>query len=123
MFNNPSKKIKIIAIILFVFNVVLSFIMAFLFGKDPEWSSYHFHFGFFLLILLFSLFFGYVLSLLVYGFGQLIENTEPKDVYNTENNSLESEESEPSDIEWKCPKCGKIYHKYVDACSCGEKMP
>ena len=120
MFNNPSKKLKIIANIVFVIFVVFSFIMAFLFGRDYSYSSYKFHFGFFILILIVSLIFDYVFCLLIYGFGQLIENTEPRKNNNAETPSIESESS---DFEWKCPKCRKVHHKYVDACSCGEKTP
>lgn len=138
MFNNPSKKLKIIANIVFVIFVVFSFIMAFLFGRDYSYSSYEFHFGTFILILIVSLIFDYVFCLLIYGFGQLIENTEPREVYIAEKPTLEKKEiksentksknafeekREPSANEWKCPKCGKINQSYVGTCGCGEKKP
>ncbi len=138
MFENPASLIKGTAKALFVVFIILSIILAIVFGRDYSYSRYEFHFGFFILILIVSLIFDYVFCLLVYGFGQLIENTEPREVYiaekptfenkeikseNTKSKNTFEEKREPSANEWKCPKCGKINQSYVGTCGCGEKKP
>ena len=47
-----------------------------MFGRENLRPDYDFHFGYFLLLLIIGILFGYIISLLLYGFGQLIENTE-----------------------------------------------
>ena len=83
---------------------------------------------------LLALFFGWLASVL-----EKLENIEqnicvesiPKDTskplteyIQTAVNSIQSKlEKEPTENEWKCPKCGKINQNYVGTCGCGEIKP
>ena len=82
LFQNPGKKIKSLSIILFCINCILSLIGAFVLGRVSSVS----HYGngvivliTFLLVLIGGLLVAFVLSLFLYGFGELIENSAKSD--------------------------------------------
>ncbi len=47
---------------------------------------------------------------------------EPKPEKKAKAEKVEPER-QPSEFEWKCPKCGKINQNYVGTCGCGEAIP
>lgn len=82
LFQNPGKKIKSLSIILFCINCILSLFGAFVLGRVSSVS----HYGngvivliTFLLVLIGGLLVAFVLSLFLYGFGELIENSAKSD--------------------------------------------
>ena len=79
MFNDPGTKIKISAKILFWVGVVASVILAIVFGWEEHYSGYSKIWTEFKPILFFSLLIGgpissYLSSLLLYGYGCLVES-------------------------------------------------
>ena len=81
MFENPGKKIKSLAVVVFVVNVIACLILAFALGTD----SYYYYGSHTEFNGLFYLFFfvgppaSYVECLFLYGFGELIENSAKTD--------------------------------------------
>ena len=75
MFRNPGKKIKTLSIILFYINCVVSLIGSFALSN----SLFGFDFFSFLFALAGGLLVSFVLSLFLYGFGELIENSAKSD--------------------------------------------
>lgn len=146
-FFNPSKRIKIMAHIMLIINAITTLVFAIVFGREDLRPDYDFHFGYFLLILIIGLLVGYVIPLLVYGFGQLIDNTDVNQLTNNdirkeekiktsnsgfdnllsstqnENKSDEPKNESSSVNEWKCPKCRAVNQNYIGTCGCGEIKP
>ncbi len=97
MFENPGRKIKTVATVNFVLDVILSVIVAIILanigGDDIEIL--------FPLLVAIGIAIGYVLSLLIYGFGELIVLTDTiacrvKDINNqqsTNNSGVSSDQS------------------------------
>lgn len=83
---------------------------------------------------LLALFFGWLASVLekleniersICGENSTINTTKPlNDYIQTAVNGIHSKlEKEPTENEWKCPKCGSINQNYVGTCGCGEVKP
>lgn len=80
---------------------------------------------------LLALFFGWLASVLekleniehsICGENSTINTTKPlNDYIQTAVNSIHSKlEKEPTENEWKCPKCGSVNQNYVGTCGCGQ---
>ena len=72
MFEDPGKKIKTVAKVLFVVQVIAAVVLAFVFGII-EYG--YFHAGLFFLILIGGILFAYISNLILYGFGAIVENS------------------------------------------------
>lgn len=138
-----SRRFKITASVLPFVGIIFGIILGFAceVNVETKWynsADYVFNVGlmfetwmFFDLI---ALFFSWLASVL-----EKLENIE-KSICG-ESNALETDKSlnnyiqngvnsiysklkkEPSENEWKCPKCGKINQNYVGTCGCGEVKP
>ena len=71
MFKEAGKKIKVIAIILFVLIVITSIILAFVFGDLGDFDS---DAAVFFAFLIGGPVAGYIVTLILYGFGCIVEN-------------------------------------------------
>lgn len=143
MFDNIGGKIKGIAIIFFIFELVCVFfsgIAAMASGDE----------GFFIgiVIMVAGFFISYLSVILFYAFGELVENSaiiaentgEYRDTYAREHPLLDrsvtssvvtpisnighsnASQAVVSDY-WKCPTCGRTNHKTSGTCGCGQKRP
>lgn len=73
MFNNMGRKIKVLAKILCWIGIIASAVFGFLFGtKDDETLSLIIGIA----IIIFGTLFSWIGSFLLYGFGQLVENSD-----------------------------------------------
>lgn len=112
MFSNPGEKLKNIARVLFVLSVVGAIILAFAVGIVEEEMGYYytytetvFYAGRFFGIMIGVPLVSYVQCLCLYGFGELIENTTPKQ--NNDKNEINSDISQRNtlnDIESNLPQ-------------------
>ena len=75
MFEDPGKKIKTVAKVLFVVQVIAAVVLAFVFGIERGHYSNYFHAGLFFLILIGGIIFAYISNLILYGFGAIVENS------------------------------------------------
>ncbi len=125
MFNNPGEKIKKLAVISFVCGIIISVILAFALGET---------FPIIIAILLGGPLTAYISSLLLYGFGTLIVNTD-SDADNTDsdadntvsvkNDALKENFESQNNARlmanggWTC-SCGRVNASYVSTCACGK---
>ena len=75
MFDDVGSKIKRLAKILFVIGIIGSVIGAIVFGWDRSYRDPDFLAGRFFLFLIGGILFSYIDSLLIFGFGELIDKT------------------------------------------------
>lgn len=126
MFDNISAKLKVLAKVVFIVGILASC------ASGIVVYCLDFDFLFFLIGLgtavggsaLF-----WVWGALIYGFGELIENTSYLKKGSEDSRELISSSTtaaKPSDIKplaagsaWECPKCGKLHEKYETSCNCG----
>ncbi len=82
MFKNISGKIKAFAAVFFWLVTIVGVILAFVFGWTEEFSSYgrycQFHADRFFPLFIGSPIFAWISSLLLYGFGEIIDHTASK---------------------------------------------
>lgn len=138
-----SKRMKTVAALLPLIGVIFGIILGFAceVNVETKWynsADYVFNVGlmfetwmFFDLV---ALFFSWLASVL-----EKLENIE-KSICGKSNtvkedktfndyiqpavNSIHKKiDKEPTETEWKCPKCGKINQNYVGTCGCGEVKP
>ncbi len=77
MFEHPGKRIKLLAHILFWFNLGFFFILAFFLGfPENRWGETVFSAIPFLVTLIGGAIFACVTGLLLYGYGELIDGTQ-----------------------------------------------
>ena len=76
LFGNPAAKLKILAVILFGLGIVGSIIIGII--SYANWCIFETGFGDFMIPFLISLVSTYISSILIYGFGELIENSGKK---------------------------------------------
>lgn len=84
MFGNPGRKLKVVAIVVFIAAIVLTFVLAFEYGIETT-TNWRYYGGYydekelnapvFFGILVGGFIFSYVNFLVVYWFGELIENS------------------------------------------------
>ena len=101
MFDSPGSKLKTVAKILFWFNLVLCVIFAFTLGIDRKnYGTYvekDVNIWAFIYFLVLGPVLSYILSLILYGFGELIENSTMYGVIKAVNNLNESNKQELPD--------------------------
>lgn len=137
-----SKTIKIVAVLLpligIIFGIVLGFACKVNISDDWWTEKLRFNVGLmfetWMFFDLLALFFGWLASVLekleniersICGESSNINTTKPlNDYIQTAVNGIHSKlEKEPTENEWKCPKCGNINQNYVGTCGCGEEKP
>lgn len=76
MFKNSGRKIQKLAIAIFIAGCFYSLIFSIMLSTDPDITlNVPFHFWLFAIILLCGCGISYIIALLVYSWGELIENT------------------------------------------------
>lgn len=80
MFDKPGEKLKALAIIDFIIMLIASVVLAFIYGKSGYRNE--FNIGLFLLIAVVGSLVGYIFSLVLYAFGELIDSSE-RNAYNS----------------------------------------
>ena len=76
MFKNSGRKIQRLASAMFIAGCFYSLIFSISLSTDPAITPHtSFHFGFFALLLFCGVGVSYIIALLVYSWGELIENT------------------------------------------------
>ena len=115
-FGNPGKAVKIIAVILLICGVVMSFIIAFnTFEKHSESTKR-------IIIIIGGSFFSLIGSEFLYAFGNLCEDVEwiasqQKSVVKPPLDLSKSDTPAPVNSKWKCPDCGNMNDSYAVICS------
>lgn len=89
MFKNPGNKIQLVAELLFGLGAVFGSVAVFIFG-----ILYEIHFFLCLLYIISGLPCLYIVSLLIYGFGQLILNTQSIDEKIVDNSVEDAQVTE-----------------------------
>lgn len=146
MFDHPGSKLKTVAKILFWFNLVLCVFLAFILGiEKTSYGTYvekevHFEVFFYLLVL--GPISAYLTSLILCGFGELIENSRMTGLLNTVKSINESQkqklvdpngqyfdsapekmttEAEPvPEGQVRCPRCNRVQNADRSFCfECG----
>ncbi len=140
MFYNPGGKLKAVAIVMFVILVIVSFVLAFNYGREDV-GVYRRIKGdikpsLFLGILVGGLAFSYVSALALYGFGEMVENSqELPEITEKLSKLVPQSTSKPKEPipagrpvrtfengDWECPKCGERNPFYKEKCrNCGAK--
>lgn len=134
-----SKTIKIVAVLLLFIGIIFGIVLVFA-CEITTHSGYYgtrqvFNVGLmfetWMVFDLLALFFGWLASVLekleniersICGENSTINANKPlNDYVQTAINSIHSKlEKEPTENEWKCPKCGSINQNYVGTCGCGQ---
>lgn len=117
MFDNIGRKIKILAIVVFVLEMLAGIIAGFTFGSNTDWKEPFRA----ILIIIASPFLAWISAFVLYGFGQLVENSDKlvnnsnKLIHacdkktNYENNQNSSQTSSTDERKFRyCDKCGKM---------------
>ena len=144
MFENPGQKVKSFATILFAITIVTGFIAGIVLAIEESFWLFFLVFGGSLVI-------AYLVSLFLYGFGELIESSQntaivskmildkldhPATVAPAAAPARPAAPVERSDVSCPAPPvrqaselpagkwqcpCGRINEKYVSSCACGRK--
>lgn len=117
MFENTGKTLKIIARIVFWLGEIGAIVCAIIFGRTMDrYGDLTFHFGSFLTILLGMAIAVVVSSILLYGFGIVIEAMEQIQ-YNSDKITLTTVKGyyNRDDGAWICPKCYTVNEKDKDS--------
>jgi len=131
MFNNIGEKIKTWAVVECWLAIIASIIIGIFLIAQGMPSSEEIAYGrvvetpanTFLIfcgigVAIFGSFFAWLSSLLVYGFGELIE-TNAEIAFNTTNVPSQEKIKEPSKpITWTCSLCNKKHTDDTDVCGC-----
>ena len=133
-----SKTLNIVAALLIFVGIIFGIVLGFACKVDvsDDWWIENLKFNVGLMIEtwmffdLLALFFGWLGSVL-----EKLENIERticdenhngmniNAIHTAINNFQSKMKKEPSENEWKCPKCGSINQNYVGTCGCGEVKP
>ena len=109
MFNNIGGKIKALAIIIFVIGLIISFSVGFVLIKNGDSSR-----G--ILVIILGSLISWISVFTLYGFGQLVENSDKL----VENSFYQNSNNEYNII---CPKCGCAADINDEFCKkCGNKL-
>lgn len=77
MFKNSGRKIQLLAIAMFIAGCFYSLYFAISASTDPVITkNSSFHFVLFAMVLLCGVFISYIIALLVYSWGELVENSK-----------------------------------------------
>lgn len=134
IFNEPGTKIKKFAVILFCVEVVASIVIAFAFGWTRQYTHY---FGYTFATTRFNLFnfivpllggpaCAYVSNLLLYAFGELVENSEKKNsdcCCKPECKTETKEEAKAESNEEKSEESPKAEEKTTNICEAKPELP
>lgn len=140
MFDRPGEKLKTLAIIDFVIMLIASVVLAFIYGKSGYRNELNI--GLFLLIAVVGSLAGYISSLVLYAFGELIDSSQigahnsaellrllsskestdtstskwsPAKASLPQNYRMSAcTDTEPQ--EWICPSCNTYNSKNSDVC-------
>lgn len=134
-----SKTIKTVAVLLPLIGIIFGIVLGFACEiNTSNWYSsakYVFNVGLmfetWMVFDLLALFFGWLASILekleniersICGENTTINTNKPlNDYIQTAVNGIHSKlEKEPTENEWKCPKCGSVNQSYVGTCGCGQ---
>lgn len=135
-----SKTIKTVSVLLPLIGIIFGIVLGFAcqINVETKWynsAKYAFNVGLmfetWMVFDLLALFFGWLASVLekleniersICGENSTINTTKPlNDYIQTAVNGIHSKlEKEPTENEWKCPKCGSINQDYVGTCGCGQ---
>ena len=127
LFNDPGNKIKAWAKVLFVIEVIAAIVAAFLKG----WEGFDiFKPALFFGILIGGLLTAIIGNLLMYGFGELIKNTEQRSVSSAERAntapkplSVNAVQKYDDEEFINCPKCGIPQNSRNVKCkACGAEL-
>ena len=138
MFDNIGGKIKTLAEVVFVLNIIATFILAICAAV----FSYELGFLWFLIVMVSGIVLAYVSVLIFYAFGELVENSTII-AKNIEKKSCSKESilDKKTDIKvdaapksnlfksasqpntWTCLNCGKSNPKTSGFCECGYRKP
>ena len=120
MYDNIGGKIKVLSIVIFIFESLVAVAAGCSILAESFANEYISHIsGLFILIL--GPIVAWISSWLLYGFGQLIENSDKMVVLSKQNLYLKREHvlgstEKHSDEKWKCEKCGSIVTASLDHC-------
>jgi len=119
MFDYPGSKIKVLSIILFFLVVIVSVVLACVLGfEGGDFESPALFFGF----LIGGSLGAYISSLILCGFGELIEELTSIRVYCKKiDDKLQETGSDDKLLAkggWKCT-CGRTNPSYTTTCACG----
>lgn len=141
MFNDSGSKIKVVANVFFVLGLVATVALAIAFGWERKYGYSgrvlysEFKAGSFFGFLIGGVVASYMFALMLYGFGELVENSsvlpgisdaiENKDHTGKKPNAFSSagpiKTFENGD--WVCPLCGTRNPEYAESCTgCNEKV-
>ncbi|MBR3084055.1 MAG: zinc ribbon domain-containing protein [Oscillospiraceae bacterium] len=126
MFDKPGEKIQGIAVMLFYGLLIASVVLAFVFGLEDSWGRTVFHAGVFFGILIGGAAYAYLMSLALYAFGSLVDNTEViRSELKTDNErkGLESARSFFNRDPAQDVISSKKVKKYKTCPNCGEENP
>ena len=122
MFRNCGTKIKGIAIIAYILCIVIAVILliAELTGGGTGSLTTT------IILELTLLVAGYIVSLMIYGFGQMVENVHFLYEDQADQNARVRQKKDHDDNDkkllenggWQC-RCGKVNASYITSCSCG----
>lgn len=142
MFDNIGGKLKTLAVILFIIGVVASLVCAIAFGITVDrWGDADFNFWLFLLILVAGCIGSYIGVLMLYAFGQLVENSDIRTQLaikaDMESEHKKKENKETASYQYSssaqktaaetpqkdCPYCGARNHIHNKTCfACGKTI-
>ena len=129
MFDNIGGKVKAIAMGVFVLEIVAAVISAIVFAVVAE------SFWPFLVILVAGVVIAYLSVMMLYAFGELVENTTViarqvgKIAVSNASNAAEDTSyytllKRPANADfWICPNCRTSNHKTAGSCGCGARKP
>ena len=110
MFNNIGGKIKGLAIIIFAIGLIISFSVGFVLIKNGNSSR-----G--ILVIILGSLISWISVFTLYGFGQLVENSDILVEETRFQNNMKVQEKTV------CPKCGAIVSKEDNFCpNCGNNL-
>lgn len=126
MFCNPGGKLKAVAVVMFIVMLVASVAFAFAFGRHDV-GYYHVRMEInapvFIGILAGGFLLSYASALLLYGFGELVENSrELRMISDSISAILRGSRENPLEMtlsngDWTCPKCGNANPHYCERCT------
>ncbi|MBR4425104.1 MAG: zinc-ribbon domain-containing protein [Oscillospiraceae bacterium] len=125
MFEKPGQKLQGIAMMLFGCLLLASLILAFVFGFERNWGRTEFRAGLFFGILIGGAAYAYLMSLSLFAFGRLVDNTDTiRSVLKTdeERKGLESAHQFFNRSSQNAVLSNNI-KKYKTCPNCGEENP
>lgn len=112
MFSNIGKKIKVLAYVIFFLGALTSLLVAVEIYEDNLWPS--------IVVLILGMFLSWIANFLLYGFGQLINNSDK--LVEMRKLELHTQMLSSDDVQglssekWECEKCGSMVSEDYDYC-------